>query len=218
MKDMPAKRIEEKRKATFSIAFLVAVLILVVLLLTGCMGEKGTLSGSGQEGETSEAAEPKVTITLYFSRFAETEAYLVAEKREVAVQENLPLVALQELIKGPATGDLNPTLPSTTKVLSLETENGLCTVNFSKEILFDANQVGVSATTEALALGSIANTLTEFPQIQEVKILIEGMSEGEIDGRLVQDFWGHIGIYENLKRDESIIRPPSEQNNQPSQA
>ncbi len=207
MKNISVKRVKEKRSTASSMVFLVAVLILVALLLTGCMGEKGTISGSGQEGETSEAAEPKVTITLYFSRFTETEAYLVAEEREVAVQENLPLVALQELIKGPATGDLNPTLPSTTKLLSLEVENGLCTVNLSKEIIFDANQVGVSATTEALALGSVANTLTEFPQIQEVKILIEGMSEGEIDGRLVQDFWGHIGIYENLNRDESFIRP-----------
>lgn len=207
MKNISVKRVEEKRSAAFSIAFLIAVLILIAILLTGCMGEKGTIPASGQEGEASEVAEPKVTITLYFSRFTETEAYLVAEEREVAVQENLPLVALQELIKGPATGDLNPTLPSTTKVLSLETENGLCTVNLSKEIIFDANQVGVSGTTEALALGSIANTLTEFPQIQEIKILIEGMSEGEIDGRLVQNFWGHIGIYENLKRDESLIRP-----------
>jgi hypothetical protein len=214
MKNISVERVEEKRSAAFSMAFLVAVLTLGVFLLTGCMGEKGTISRSGQEGE---ASEPKVTITLYFSRWTETEAYLVAEEREVAVQENLPLVALQELIKGPVTGDLNPTLPSTTKVLSLEIENGLCAVNFSKEILFDAYQVGPSSTGEALALGSIANTLTEFPQIQEVKILIEGMSEGEIDGRLVQDFWGHVGIYESLTRDESIIRPPFEPDDQPLQ-
>ncbi|GFP31243.1 GerMN domain-containing protein, partial [Candidatus Hakubella thermalkaliphila] len=157
------------------------------------------------------------TITLYFSRWTETEAYLVAEKREVAVHENLPLVALQGLIKGPATDDLLPTLPSTTTVLSLEIENGLCTVNFSKEILFDAYQVGPSATGEALALGSIANTLTEFPQIQEVKILIEGKSEGEVDRWPVENFWGHVGIYESLTRDESIIGPPFEPDDQPLQ-
>jgi spore germination protein GerM len=195
-------------------AFLVAVLALGAFLLTGCMGERDTISRPDQEGE---ASEPKVTITLYFSRWTETEAYLVAEEREVGVQDNLPLLALQELIMGPVTDNLNPTLPPTTKVLSLDIENGLCTVNFSKEILFDAYQVGPSATGEMLALGSIANTLTEFPQIQEVKILIEGMSEGEIDGWLVQSFWGHVGIYENLTRDESIIGPPFEPDDQPLQ-
>ncbi|WP_176235689.1 GerMN domain-containing protein [Candidatus Hakubella thermalkaliphila] len=214
---MSTKRVEQKRSAAFSIAFLIVVLVLVVLLLTGCAGEKGTVAGPGREGETPEAAGPEVTITLYFSRWTETEAYLVAEKREVAVHENLPLVALQGLIKGPATDDLLPTLPSTTTVLSLEIENGLCTVNFSKEILFDAYQVGPSATGEALALGSIANTLTEFPQIQEVKILIEGKSEGEVDRWPVENFWGHVGIYESLTRDESIIGPPFEPDDQPLQ-
>ncbi|MGE5543160.1 MAG: hypothetical protein ACM3WT_08985, partial [Bacillota bacterium] len=32
----------------------------------------------------------------------------------------------------------------------------------------------------------------------KVKVLIEGKSKGQVDGRLVEDFWGHMGLPEYL--------------------
>jgi len=56
-------------------------------------------------------------------------------------------------------------------------------VNFSRE--FIDNHWGGSAG-ELLTLGSIANTLTEFPTIQKVMILVDG-NAGETLGNILLD-------------------------------
>lgn len=148
---------------------------------------------------------PKTTITVYFSKATQTEIYLVPVKREV-IGKDIYKLALEELIKGPKNPEEgNAVLPPTTKVISVKRDDDLLIVNLSKEVILDANMVGVSSSTEALALGSIANTLTEFPEIKRIKILIEGKENGEINGRLIEDFWGHIGIRDILIRNETLI-------------
>ena len=148
---------------------------------------------------------PKKSVTIYFSKMTDTDFYLVPIKREVT-GSNVYKATLETLIKGPEnTDEGNAVLPNTVKVLSTKKEDSLLIVNFSKEIILDANQVGVSSSTEALALGSIANTLTEFPEIKTVRILVEGKNQGEIDGREIADFWGHIGIMSDLSRNESLL-------------
>ncbi len=152
---------------------------------------------------------PKKSVTVYFSKATETDFYLVPVKRTVS-SGDLYRLALEELIKGPKNQEEgNAVLPKTTRVLSVEKSGDILTVNFSKEIIFDANMVGVSSSTEALALASIANTLTEFPEIKGVKILIEGKESGEINGRVIEDFWGHIGIRDILQEtsfESSVIK------------
>ncbi len=150
---------------------------------------------------------PKKTVTLYFSKATQTDFYLIPVKRTVG-SGDIYTLALEELIKGPKNKEEgNAVLPKTTKVLGVEKNGDILTVNFSKEIIFDANSVGVSSSTEALALASIANTLTEFSEIKGVKILIEGRDSGEIDGRMIEDFWGHIGIRDILTRNDSLLSP-----------
>jgi hypothetical protein len=56
-----------------------------------------------------------------------------------------------------------------------------------------------------LAIYSIVNTLTEFDEIERVRITIEGKQNGEVDGLFVEDFWGHVGIYEDFTRNEDIM-------------
>jgi len=156
----------------------------------------------------------KKFITLYFSEYTDTDAYLSPVKRSV-IRDNLYKIALEELIKGPKNhSEGNAVLPKTTKILSVEKNDNLLIVNFSKEIILDANQIRgsskaehfLSIAIEELALGSIANTLTEFPEIEAVRVLIEGKNQGEINGREIADFWGHSDIRDNLTRSEGLIR------------
>ena len=49
------------------------------------------------------------------------------------------------------------------------------------------------------------STITEFEEINQVKIIIDAMESGTIDGRDIEDFWGHIGLYEKFERNEQII-------------
>ena len=145
------------------------------------------------------------TITLYFAEYTDNEAFLVKETRKITVNEEFPKNIVEELIKGPKSSDLYPTLPSNVKVNSVVISGETAIVDFSKEIITNFEEIPHSSTTETLAIYSIVNTLTEFEEIKKVKITVEGKESGEIEGLYVEDFWGHIGIYEEFTRNEDLI-------------
>ncbi|MBM3709088.1 MAG: GerMN domain-containing protein [Actinobacteria bacterium] len=148
---------------------------------------------------------PKIKVNLYFGKYEDNQTYLAPEEREIPKDANLYKNIIEELIKGPVSEQLYPTLPSNTKVNSLSVENGLAVVDFSKEIITNTQEIPHSSTTEILAIFSIVDTLTEFEEIQEVRITVEGKKEGQIDGMYIEDFWGHVGIYEDFTRNEEIL-------------
>ena len=146
-----------------------------------------------------------VDVTLYFAKCTETDFYLKPETRKIISDKNLYKKVLEELVKGPQNKELYPTLPSSTKINSVVVEDELATVDLGKEIITDNSEIPHSSTTEILAIYSIVNTLTEFEDIKRVKITIDGMESGKIDGMNIEDFWGHVGIYEEFTRNEDII-------------
>jgi germination protein M len=148
---------------------------------------------------------PKVGVKLYFSKYTDNETYLEPEIRQIIQDKNFYKSIVQELIKGPQNKDLYPTLPSNTVVNSVKIENDLAIVDFSKEIITNTKDIPHSSTTEILALFSIVNTLTEFKEIKKVRITIKGKKNGQIEGLYIQDFWGHVGIYEDFTRNEEVI-------------
>ncbi len=147
------------------------------------------------------------TITLYFASIEDDQAYLVKESREVKdTGAGIYKTVIEELIKGPASDSLYPTVPPDSVVNSVSLSEGLAIVDFNIRIITNFEDIPHSSTTETLAIYSIVNTLTEFEEIEMVKITIEGKDSGEVDGIYVQDFWGHIGIYENFYRNIEIIK------------
>jgi len=161
-----------------------------------------------------QSCVPKAAITIYFSKYTDTDIYLIPIKRQVNGNE-LYKKALEELIKGPINhSEGNSVLPETTRILSVEKKGNILEVDFSKEILTDADKILILSTKdhwlniaiEEIALKSIVNTLTEFSDIKAVKILIEGKSNGKIGGIEIENFWGHSNLNFNFERDESVIR------------
>jgi spore germination protein GerM len=146
------------------------------------------------------------TVSLYFAYYSDDEFYLVKETRKIPAGDDIYKRALEELIKGPQSSELSPTLPSNVKVNSVKLSDGTAIVDFSKEIITNFEEIPHSSTTELLAIFSIVNTLTEFEEINKVKITIEGKESGQIDGLYIEDFWGHVGIYEEFSRNEEIIK------------
>ena len=133
-------------------------------------------------------------VTVYFVFSGKTEFSLAPELRRV-VGENLPLEALQELAKGPSEGSrLNRSLPEGTRVLGLEVKDGIAYANFSREIMENFNW---GSSLEGLMVAAIANTLTEFPQIQGVLVLVEG--------KQVETLGGHLRAKEIFRRNEEGI-------------
>ncbi len=111
------------------------------------------------------------TLILYFRQ--EDTNYLVAETREIQINQDVPLeqYILEELIKGPYWSGLEPTIPDTTSINYVETKENVCQVDLSynrqaKELLAENG--------EELFVYSIVNSLTEIWGIQKVGFLIDG--------------------------------------------
>jgi len=80
------------------------------------------------------------------------------------------------------------------KINRLSIFEGLATVNFSNEIQIDFNG---GALLESLMIQAIVNTLTEFPEIKSVQILV--------NGEVVESIGGHIFIAEPLSRNNTSL-------------
>lgn len=204
-------------------ALMALLLLLVSLTGTGCRRkadvkedqtrENSALYDQNQEkvseesrGEKDQGAEKTTEAILYFGVEKGGRLYLRAERRAISYRVDLYSAILGELIKGPAPGSgLRWVLPPTTKVLGTRLEGGVLIVDFSKEIILDAPTLGTGAEGEALALASLANTMTELPGVERVRVLVEGKDSGPVDGRAVEDFWGHVGLPEYLERNEGLI-------------
>jgi spore germination protein GerM len=134
------------------------------------------------------------------------EFYLSPETREVDSSGDIYEETIRQLIAGPQDKSLYPTLPSDTSVNSVKVSDGLAIVDFNLRIISNFQEIPHSSTTETLAIYSIVNSLTGFDEIDQVRITIEGKESGGIEDFYVEDFWGHIGIYEEFTRNEEIIK------------
>lgn len=142
-------------------------------------------------GLSESPAAQTMAVTVYYLKFGALGYCLVREVHEVHTVpkfEDIALAALDELISGtPTTEEAYRVLPADTEILGVKIENGLATVDFSKEVLYAS--VG-AASEKRLGIDSIVNTLTEFDAIREVAFTVEGSAEN------VRDLWGYVVLYE----------------------
>ena len=176
------------------------------LALAACTAEPAVpmtpIDDAAVRAESTPPPPDMVDLTVYFRHGSGPDAYLTPVKRDVQVSHELPRTALRMLLRGPGSGDpraLRPAVPRTTRLLHLSIRDGTADVRLSREIVADAKNIGKTPEHEAIALASIANTMTEFPDISRVRMTVQGQPDGA--------FWGGWGLPPVLVRDESIIEP-----------
>lgn len=149
-------------------------------------------------GKVPILEEKKGIFSLYFS--TEDAAHLAEEKRELPKEEEIGdqiKLVVKELIKGPTSSNLFPTLPPETILREVYLKGGTCFLDFSRELR--DNHPGGS-TGEELTVFSLVNTLTQnFSQIEMVQILIEE--------REVETLIGHIDFTGPLRENKSLLSP-----------
>lgn len=187
------------RSAFFKQKILISFLSLFLLagLLSGCLRENRPVNPSPKPHD-----QRAFTVAVYYVKATEKGGYLVREVHQIPPTPDPARAALQELISGKTTtpGAIR-VLPPDTRILGVIVNNGLATVNFSREVL----KANVGSEGEALGIQSIVNTLTEFPEIQRVSLQVEG----KVDAR-TQDWWGHVGLYDQpFRRDLSQVFEPA---------
>ncbi|MCX7922510.1 MAG: GerMN domain-containing protein [Clostridia bacterium] len=139
-------------------------------------------------------SQEKKTITVYFGN--SNADGVVAEKRVVVVNKGAGLekAIFEELKKGPTKKGLFPVIPQGTKLLSVQTKSGLCTINLSREFV-DNNHTGTAG--ESMTINSIVNSLTELSTVKKVQFLIEGK---------VRPAYIHLVFDKPFVRNESMIK------------
>lgn len=197
---MPRKR---KKKNLLNLIINIAIFLFLLFIIFFLVQKfiiplwqgKEVAPGIPEEKEEEIVQEEIVQteVTLYFSD--EEAQYLIPESRKVNQTENVVKQAIVELIKGPGTENLYPTVPPTTTVNALYISDQTAYIDLSSEI---ANDHPGGSAGELLTVYSIVMTLTHFPEIKKVQILIDGNS-GET---LV----GHIDISHPLERDENWLK------------
>lgn len=109
------------------------------------------------------------TTPLFFVRGG----HLVASRRHVSSDANVPEAALRELLLGPTPADFSAgdttSIPSQTRLISLDVDpRSVAHVDLSKEF------AGIGGSDQILAVAQIVLTLTAADQIRRVSFLIEG--------------------------------------------
>ena len=183
-----------------------ALAALLLLAVTGCTpnGQPADSSGAASSSSPSSAA-PKdgdkkndpaaakeVSVKLYYPNDDATK--LVAVTHKVPADDKYQ-AAVKALMAGTKEAGLTGIFPKEAKLKSLTVKNGLATVDFSKELT--RRFVGGS-TGELMLVGSLVDTLTEFPEIKKVQITVEV--------QIVETIAGHMDTSAPFARMEKLIK------------
>lgn len=108
--------------------------------------------------------------------FKNSDGFLVPLMRKIPWEEGIARATLKNMIDSPevreilAPTGLIPVIPAGTEILGISiNETGLCKVDFSAEALNNQTE-----KDEENFIKGVVYTLTEFPTINEVQILVEG--------------------------------------------
>ena len=161
--------------------------------ITGSSGKAlGPISENDLIFSEDENATQKY-VTLYFAD--EMGEKLIAVRRRAQIVDNsIEKTILKELINGPGSDDCYATIPQGVEVLSVETKENICFVNFSKEF---ADNIGGGSSASTMAIYSVVNSLTELDEIEKVQFLIDGEKT---------EWLGEYDVSEPFERDESFIK------------
>lgn len=190
----------QMRKMTHTVA---AVSVVSILVLTaGCTDEQkepqaGTATQTEQAkdaGAPAVVATKEVKVNVYYPRNDGTG--LLPVSRTVKLEkDDKYTAALKSLLTGTKEKGQTNVIPKKAKLRSVTVKDGVATADFSKEL--QQNFSGGS-TGEEMLIGSIVNTLTDFPEVKKVQILIDGAS--------VETLSGHLDLSEPLPRMTELLK------------
>lgn len=152
------------------------------------MGQNSIMINSPSSVET----KTEKFVTLYFTD--KNGVNLYPETHKATMTDNsLEKTVVNELIRGPVSSTYIRTFPESCQLISVETTEGVCFVNFSGAFRAKKEDDRLSDRT---AVYSVVNSLTRLPGIEKVQILIDGKKPENDPYQLFST---------PLERDESLI-------------
>lgn len=184
----------------------VAVIMSIFLLLSiGCdsaqKAQTPASSSSTQQADDKKAVQQpekktvaqEESIQVYFPNADGTK--LIAVSKKIKTGNDKYKAAMQALLEGTTDKKLTVVMPKNTKLQSVKVDKNIAYVDFSKE--FIKNFTGGS-TGEIMLVGSIVDTLTEYPEIKAVQILV--------DGKEIDSLSGHMDLSTPIQRMKDLLK------------
>lgn len=183
---------------------LLALTIALTVVIAGCdqaspavsQPTSDTLPKTAEQTQpvnTNQKPEQTMQIVVYHATRDAT--HLVGESHKVPLNSHPARTAIELLIAGTKNPQLVSIMPTGVKLKNVTVKDHVAYVDFDDKLI--KKNVGGS-TSETLLVGSIVNTLTEFPDIYKVQILV--------DGKKIETIAGHSDVSEPLSRSEQIIK------------
>ncbi|QJW48312.1 GerMN domain-containing protein [bacterium BFN5] len=179
-------------------------LLLLTMFIAGCAGSTpapqapAQSQGSEQanpQSQSNNLANPPGTMKITIYHATKDAQNLVPDIQVVPSSDHPAKTAIERLIAGTKQPDLVSVIPPGTKLRGISIKEHIAYVDFNDKLV--KNNGGGSAG-EVLLVAAIVNTLTEFPEVQKVQILVEG--------KKVDTISGHLDTSEPLSRSEKIIK------------
>jgi len=184
------------------------IMILMASLAAGCANSTvpaqsnllylgATTPGNPVSTRTTTTIFPLEQETMQVTIYHATNdaMYLIPEIHIVPKNDYPAQTAIELLLAGTKNMALVSVMPPDTKLRALWVKDHIAYVDFNDNLI-KKNTGG--STSELLLVAAIVNTLTEFPNIQKVQILVEGNK--------VDTIVGHMDTTQPLSRSEKIIK------------
>nr|WP_218623494.1 Gmad2 immunoglobulin-like domain-containing protein [Thermoanaerobacter sp. CM-CNRG TB177] len=139
-----------------------------VLTLAGCFAKVNNSEKNSPINPKPIVQDVSKEISLYFLN--DKMNGLILERRLISKDADVLKQVVAEMIKGPTDEYAKPVFPNGTKLISIELQEGIAFVNFSKEFLQDSEDEGI----DKLRVAALVNALTDIPGVESVQILVEG--------------------------------------------
>ncbi len=135
----------------------------------GTMAADTFIDNAGNEINAYE----KVNLRLYFANEA-GDGLVEENRRNVVYNSNIPMekLVVEQLLQGPMMSGAYPTINPLTKIVSVNTKDGVCYVNLNEEFLNQPYNVSSEVT-----IYSITNSLVELSNINKVQIAVNGNAD-----------------------------------------
>jgi spore germination protein GerM len=137
--------------------------------VTGPSEETTTTTVPSQTTTTTTVGENTMTVRVYFSR----DEKMCAASRVLPRTQEVGAAAMKALLEGPTDvekqGGMVSSVPKGTTFLGLDIENGIATVDLSKEY-----SSGGGSLSMMMRLAEVVFTLTQFPTVEGVNFKLDG--------------------------------------------
>lgn len=192
---MRRRRLSRKKNILVrKILILAILLIATAVLLTSCNKRADENDNIDDVVESTEnVAEGVVYSKIYFPDHENTYLYMELKYINKATVEEAVWKVFEELKAGPEQEKLYAIITEDVNVLSVKIEENICTVDLSSGFITSNSD---SSRKEMMALYSVVNSICALPDIDQVKINVEGNVSATL---------GEYTLKDNFESDQNIV-------------